>query len=158
MDVGLLAEDFVAQWLIQQGWSILFRRWRCRWGELDLIAQWHMASSIEPISPSIAFVEVKARGDRNWDEGGLLAVTPKKQAKLHQTAQLFLAQHPQWSDCSCQFDVALVNYRRRPILQTGMAATPPALAGKAIEINRPFALGDYTLCLKHYMTAAFQGG
>ncbi|GET38194.1 hypothetical protein MiSe_29480 [Microseira wollei NIES-4236] len=38
-DIGILGEDFVASWLQAQGWTILHRRWRCRWGELDIIAQ-----------------------------------------------------------------------------------------------------------------------
>ncbi|HAX80139.1 MAG TPA: hypothetical protein DCY88_30965, partial [Cyanobacteria bacterium UBA11372] len=37
-DIGILGEDFVASWLQAQGWTILHRRWRCRWGELDIIA------------------------------------------------------------------------------------------------------------------------
>ena len=37
--IGILGEDFVASWLQAQGWTILHRRWRCPWGELDIIAQ-----------------------------------------------------------------------------------------------------------------------
>lgn len=104
-ELGIAAEALVADWLIAQGWAIEFRRWRCRWGELDLVA-----CQMQPIS-TIAFVEVKARSRGNWDADGLLAITPQKQAKLIQAAQLFLADHPQWSDCACRFDVALVSVR-----------------------------------------------
>ena len=38
-DIGVLGEDLVAQWLQSQGWVILHRRWHCRWGEIDIIAQ-----------------------------------------------------------------------------------------------------------------------
>lgn len=38
-DIGNAGEDLVAQWLQSQGWVILYRRWRCRWGEIDIIAQ-----------------------------------------------------------------------------------------------------------------------
>ena len=38
-DIGVLGEDLVARWLQSSGWTILHRRWRCRWGELDLVAK-----------------------------------------------------------------------------------------------------------------------
>lgn len=37
--MGKLGEQLVAQWLQAQDWVILHHRWRCRWGEIDLIAQ-----------------------------------------------------------------------------------------------------------------------
>lgn len=103
-ELGIAAEALVADWLIAQGWAIESRRWRCRWGELDLVAR-----QMQPMT--IAFVEVKARSRGNWDADGLLAITPQKQAKLIQAAQLFLADRPQWTDCTCRFDVALVTAR-----------------------------------------------
>ena len=38
-DIGELGEQLVAGWLQTQDWVILHHRWRCRWGEIDLIAQ-----------------------------------------------------------------------------------------------------------------------
>ncbi|WP_448381507.1 YraN family protein [Gloeomargarita sp.] len=96
---GHHGEDWVAKWLGQQGWQVVARRWRCPWGELDLVM--YTASTL-------VFVEVKTRSQGNWDADGAQAVTPKKQERLRQAAAYFLSQHPQWQDTPCRFDVALV--------------------------------------------------
>jgi putative endonuclease len=98
-EVGDRGEMLVAQLLQANGWKILETQWRCRWGELDLIAC---------DRKSLLFIEVKTRSDRNWDADGSLAITLKKQAKLIKSASIFLAQHPQLSELACRFDVALV--------------------------------------------------
>jgi putative endonuclease len=105
---GNLGEAFVAEWLEQQGWQILAKQWHCRWGELDLVAGQAKPEGVKPEIVAIAFIEVKTRSRGNWDFDGALAITQSKQAKLWQTAQLFLADHPQWADLPCRFDVALV--------------------------------------------------
>lgn len=102
--IGKLGEDFVAQYLENKGWTILHQRWRCPWGEIDLIAQ------TPGNSPQIAFVEVKTRRQLNCDHNGLLAITPKKQLKIGITANAFLSQYPHLEDYPCTFDVALVVY------------------------------------------------
>lgn len=101
-NLGRLGEDLVADWLRSQGWAILHQRWRCRFGELDVVAQSQL---------TVAFVEVKTRSKGNWDDDGLSAITPAKQAKLWQAAQLFLIKHPDLAELPCRFDVALVSCR-----------------------------------------------
>jgi putative endonuclease len=141
-DLGKLAEDLVAQWLVAQGWLILHRRWRCRWGELDLVAQ-------EAASCHLAFVEVKARSSGNWDADGLLAITPQKQTKLWRTAQLFLATFPELADRPCRFDVALVSCRR--------SARLTSQASASIQLRQPVVISGYCLSLQHYLVEAFEG-
>ena len=98
---GVEGERVVAQWLEEQGAEILHRRWRCPWGELDLIARW---------DDIVVFVEVKTRSPKNWDENGLLAISVQKQERLRNAAEYFLAQVPELAECPCRFDVALVHY------------------------------------------------
>jgi putative endonuclease len=148
-DVGQLAENLVAQWLVSHGWRILQQRWRCRWGELDLVMQTPNAIAPSQNSqPSLVFVEVKARSKGNWDSNGLLSITPQKRQKLWQTAELFLATFPELSHYPCRFDVALVSHRPSP-QPTNKAATP------TIQLNHPVYMNGHSLTLHRYIQNAF---
>ncbi|HEY9879913.1 MAG TPA: YraN family protein [Leptolyngbyaceae cyanobacterium] len=137
-ELGTLGETLVAEWLQSQGWHILERQWHCRWGELDLVATRH-----EPTDSLLAFVEVKTRSRGNWDADGLMAITARKQAKLWQAARLYLAQHPNWAEANCRFDVALVAYcRGRDQPFSSLATTP---------LKQP------RLILQDYIENAFDG-
>jgi putative endonuclease len=156
--MGAAAEALVAQWLMAQGWQILHRRWHCQWGELDLVAysgtspaQSHCSSAI------LAFVEVKARSRGNWDANGLLAITPQKQAKLWQAAQLFLAEQPDLEELPCRFDVALVRGQRlRPTGQSEPLSDRPLLS-MPVKLGEVVAIGSYRLSLQQYIQSAFEG-
>ncbi|PSF31327.1 YraN family protein [Aphanothece hegewaldii CCALA 016] len=104
--VGEIGEKLVKQWLINKRWQIIQHRWRCRLGEIDLIALPNNSSN------SLAFIEVKTRSRNNWDEQGILAITSQKQLKITQTATYFLAKYPKYLDYNGRFDVALVNYQK----------------------------------------------
>ncbi|WP_319422866.1 YraN family protein [Pleurocapsa sp. FMAR1] len=104
-EIGIWGEKLVGRWLQIQDYELLQQNWRCRWGEIDLIAQ-------ERVSKAIAFVEVKTRSKNNWDENGLLAIDSAKQEKIIKTASLFLAKYPQLAELPCRFDVALVSYQK----------------------------------------------
>lgn len=101
--IGTLGEQWLQEYLIQRDWTILHHQWRCRWGEIDCIAQ-------HPQESLLAFIEIKTRQPRNWDNGGLLSITPQKQRKISKTAQYFLEQYPQFADFILRFDVALICY------------------------------------------------
>jgi len=164
-NIGVLGEDLVAQWLHSQGFLILHRRWRCRWGEIDIIArqcstgdkeafpkstQSPIPNSQSPIpnslEPVLAFVEVKTRSRGNWDADGMLAITAKKQAKLWRTAELFLADNPDLANLSCRFDVALVRCVRSRLSQPPSVASP-----KPGEMT----LLGYHLSVQDYIQSAF---
>jgi putative endonuclease len=170
--LGELAESFVAQWLRQQGWRILEQRWHCRWGELDLVAYRDFAGESSAGLPSVQqtpliFVEVKARSRGNWDADGQLAINRQKQAKLWQTAELFLAEHSHLADLPCRFDIALVRSQAQP--KRSHSSAHPAMTIEisaqidqafnqlgAIQLGESVAIAHHHLTLQHYISAAFE--
>lgn len=135
-DLGERGEDLVARWLQQAGGQILARRWRCRWGELDLIAR--------DRAGTIQFVEVKTRSGKSWDAGGLLAISPHKQRCLYRSATAFLSQHSDLAELPCQFCLALVRGRR------GSGTATPNRSDAAIALGQPIACGCWDLVLQTY--------
>ncbi|MEG4529414.1 YraN family protein [Microcoleus sp. D2_18a_D3] len=154
-DIGTLGENLVAEWLQQQGWEILHRQWHCRWGEIDIIALGRDEESAKNQvlpnhhSQTLAFVEVKTRRRGNWDAGGMLAVSTTKQAKLWQTAEIFLSTHPDLANNSCRFDVALV--RCESSLPNTKQILPPLTAAN----SQSAVAGNYRLTLQEYIRSAF---
>ena len=94
--LGDWGEALTADHLRRQGYQILARQYRCRFGEVDLIAQ---------KDRTVCFVEVKTRSGRTAGEARE-AVTPAKQGRLRRAATWYLAQTG--LDCPCRFDVAEV--------------------------------------------------
>lgn len=79
--LGRRGEEIAAEHLAAQGFEILERNWRCRFGELDIIAA---------DGGDVVFVEVKTRS------GTLMAnvaeaVTMNKLTRMRRLAQLWLA-------------------------------------------------------------------
>jgi putative endonuclease len=78
---GNLAEQAAAAFLQARGYHILERNFRCRGGEIDLIAL---------DGSTLVFIEVKLR--RTLQRGAPIeAVTPVKQARVMRAAQSYLA-------------------------------------------------------------------
>lgn len=144
-NLGKLGEQLVSAWLQQQGWIVLHQRWRCYWGELDIIAQF---------PEGLAFVEVKTRTLGSWDVNGLLAVDAKKQAKLWHAAELFLAENPQLANCASRFDVALVTCLRQP--SPRLQASLDSLEFPLFQPGEPIEVGGYRLVLAEYLSHAFE--
>ncbi|MFC6012817.1 YraN family protein [Nocardia lasii] len=112
-ELGAYGETLAAQYLRENGMRIVARNWRCRYGELDLIAQ----------DPSvIAFVEVKTRSGLGFGTPAE-AVTFSKQQRIRRLALLWLAeQDGPWR--RIRFDVVsvLVPRGRGPIIDHLTAA------------------------------------
>ncbi len=97
--VGSVYEEKVAEWLARHGYRILERNFRCRLGEIDIIAQ---------RGRTISFVEVKYRGSGACGVPAE-AVDHRKQERISNVASYFLYQGKYPSDMPCRFDVAAVS-------------------------------------------------
>ncbi|MGV0750383.1 YraN family protein [Mycolicibacter heraklionensis] len=88
-ELGALGEQLAVDHLIGQGWAILARNWRCRYGELDVIAA-------DLAARTVVFVEVKTRSGEGF--GGLAyAVPPEKVRRLRRLAGTWLVgQQAHW--------------------------------------------------------------
>ena len=84
-EIGALGEQLAVDHLTSLGLTVLDRNWRCRYGELDIIAA-------DGATRTAVFVEVKTRTSDQF--GGVeQAVTPDKVRRLRRLAGLWLAGH-----------------------------------------------------------------
>lgn len=94
---GAQAEQWAAQYLIQQGIKPVAQNYRSRFGEIDLIMQ---------DGAALVFIEVRLR--RNEDFGGAAAsIDTRKQQRIIRTAQQYLASLTHIPPC--RFDVVLMD-------------------------------------------------
>lgn len=83
IELGARGEALAVEYLTRMGLRIVDRNWRCRYGELDVIAA-------DDATRTVVFVEVKTRTGDGY--GGLAhAVTPRKVRRLRRLAGLWLA-------------------------------------------------------------------
>ena len=95
-ETGNYGEALVAEYLRKRRYTLIASQYRCRMGEIDLIAR---------KGKVLCFVEVKTRSNLSM---GLPReyVTPAKQARIRAAAALYLSE--KGLDCPVRFDVAEV--------------------------------------------------
>jgi putative endonuclease len=95
--VGQYGERVAARHLAEAGLEIVALSWRCREGEIDIVAA---------DGPTIVFCEVKTRSSTAFGSPAE-AVTRAKQRRMRELAVRYLAANPgQWRDI--RFDVVSV--------------------------------------------------
>jgi putative endonuclease len=92
---GVRAEDLCAELLRRAGLVLIERNWRCRLGEIDLIAEER---------GTLVFAEVRMRSGTSFGGAGE-SVTAAKRSRLVAAARLYLTRRP---ESPCRFDVFLV--------------------------------------------------
>ncbi|MEC3914998.1 YraN family protein [Nocardia sp. CDC160] len=98
--LGAQGEELAASFLSAAGMAIIARNWRCRSGEIDVIAE---------DGGMTAFVEVKTRRGLSCGRPEE-AVTPLKQQRIRNAAHVWLREHRgPWRDV--RFDVVAIMLR-----------------------------------------------
>jgi putative endonuclease len=93
---GARAEDLCAGLMRAAGLVLVARNWRCRLGEIDLIAE---------DGGMLVFAEVRMRSGPGFGGAGE-SVTAAKRARLIAAARLYLSRR---AETPCRFDVFLVD-------------------------------------------------
>ncbi len=97
--LGISGEDLACAELQRRGYAIVERRYRTRFGEIDIVAK---------DGPTIVFVEVKARMTQDFG-GAAAAMTGWKQRRISRMAADYLARQ-KLHDCPCRFDVVAIDF------------------------------------------------
>ncbi len=102
-DLGRRGEELAEAFLSAQRYRILARNYRCRVGEIDLVAV---------DDDEIVFVEVRSRRAAGCGTP-LESVDGRKQRQVVRVAQHFLAARG-WVDRNARFDVIGIRFDREP--------------------------------------------
>jgi putative endonuclease len=99
--IGAAGENAAEQYLSELGYRIVARNWRCRTGEIDIIAE---------VEGTLVFVEVRAR--KRAGSYGLAkeSIDFRKQQQVRETAQFYLHRYQQY-DQRIRFDVIAVQFK-----------------------------------------------
>lgn len=92
--LGTHGEELAAKMIADKGYTILHRNFRCRFGEIDIVAS---------DGDAVIFIEVKTRSNKKFGEAEE-AVDLRKQKKIRQVAEYYLMQNHGLSQ-KCRFDV-----------------------------------------------------
>lgn len=100
---GKVAEDVAAYYLQQQGYQLIERNWRCRTGELDIIA-------VPEHEKTIVIIEVRSRSSDSYGTAAE-SVDWRKQSQIRETAAVY-AHHHHYSELAFRYDVITVRLNK----------------------------------------------
>ena len=110
--VGTQYESMAVQYLTEAGYHILERNFRCRTGEIDIIAK---------DGAYLAFVEVKYRASAACGSA-LEAVDYRKQQSILRVAQYYMVSHGYGTQTNCRFDVVAIQGTEITLIQNAFGA------------------------------------
>jgi len=98
-ELGDLGEKIAANFIRKKGFEIISSNFRCRRGEIDLIA---LKGNI------IVFFEIKTRKKSSSNFDVKFSITQNKQSHIRDCAKYFLHSHKDYQDFQVRFDVVTV--------------------------------------------------
>ncbi len=107
MDIGAAGEDLATEYLVEHGWTIVERNFRCRIGEIDIVVERNVPRGDGEIR-LIAFVEVKTRRFRR-NAPPSANITATKRTTLVRLAKAFLKAN-RIRNARCRFDVIAIGW------------------------------------------------
>lgn len=110
-EAGQQNEDKAALYLIEKGYVIVKRNYRCRWGEVDIICRQ---------GSQLVFVEVRSKTSNRYGEPEE-SITDRKIAKIRKTAFEYMAENREVRFGTFRFDFI------------GITGTGPAMKINHIE-------------------------
>ncbi|HWT75444.1 MAG TPA: YraN family protein [Mobilitalea sp.] len=97
-EVGTAFEQKAADFLVKNGYQILNKNFRCKIGEIDLIAK---------SEGYLCFIEVKYRSGTSKGFPAE-AITLNKMRRITRTAQFYMLLHKIPQDTPCRFDAVVI--------------------------------------------------
>ena len=104
--IGSLKEDLAISYLEENGFEILERNFKCKIGEIDVIAKKNNC---------IRFIEIKYR-DSSFAGGVHYAINNKKILKISKIANFYIMTHPNYN-MAYSIDALLINNEQTEYLE-----------------------------------------
>ena len=103
---GKAGEQIAQKYLIQKDYHILETNWKCKYGEIDIIAI---------VENTLAFIEVKTRTDTRYGLP-IEAVDAKKRERLIKLISIYISQHHEYATYKHRVDAIGIILPRAGVL------------------------------------------
>lgn len=110
--LGAEFEEKAANYLIRSDYRILERNFRCKTGEIDLIAQ---------DDGYLCFIEVKYRSSSSKGYPAE-AITPNKMRRITRTAMFYMLLHKLPENTPCRFDAVVILDKEISLIKNAFGA------------------------------------
>lgn len=104
--LGYQGEDYAADYLVGLGYTLVTRNWRCKIGEIDLIAV---------DNQELVIVEVRTRRGEEAVSQAAESITSQKQARLYSLAEAYTAENQLENVHSVRIDVVAVGIEKTQV-------------------------------------------